>query len=226
MRLSWVLLCVILLPALALTAVADTGDNGLMCNSFGGVCANPVQITAQNTGDITGNLSYYSANFPDFVRVIDTNPNNSWTSPWMLDNQNGIQQPSVTFGSALKGDVLVVQLCDQELQITLCARGARNPYLFASDPAYSVDGKSHALANTLGGGTTTLKDGTLVWQLWLEDLDDKWDTDWDYNDSVISLHNVEISFASSQENAPVPEPASISLLASGIAAACWRKFRA
>ena len=223
MRSYWVLLCVFLLPACVLTAFADIGDNGLKCNTFGATCANPLQITAQFTGDITGNLYYSSADFHDWVRVIDTNPNNSWTSRWYLENKLGTQQRPVVFGSALQGDVLVVQLCDQELQNGLCSPFSN--YLFASDPAYSHDGVSHALANTDGGATLSLGNPTLTWAIWLEDLDAAHGGDFDYNDEVIGLHNVLISFASEGTNAPVPEPASLVLLGSGLAAGVLRRIK-
>ena len=224
LRSYWVLLCVFLLPACVLTAFADIGDNGQKCNTFGATCENPLQITAQSTGKITGNLYYFSADFNDYVRVIDTNPNNSWTSPWYLRNHDGVNQPSVTFGSALKGDVLVVQICDEELQGGLCTPGSK--YLFGSDPADSHDGLNHALVSTIGGGTVSLQNQTQVWAIWLEDLDAVHDGDFDYNDEVVSLHNVVVSFAN-QAGLPVPEPTSLSLLATAFAAGWLRKiFRA
>ena len=153
----------------------------------------------------------------DWVRVVDTNPNNSWVSPWLLENKNSINQPSVVFGNALKGDVLVVQLLDLELQFTV-----RSDYLFATDPAFSVDGKNHAIVNTNGGATVSLRNPTQTWAIWLEDLSDRWKSDWDFNDQVIALSNITVSFADSpapDSNAPVPELASMSLLGSAISTA-------
>ena len=207
----------------AASAVADTGDSGLLCSTYGANCANPTQITAQNNGNITGSLYYYSADFYDWVRVIDTNPNNSWTSSWTLFN-HGQNNGPVVFGSALKGDVLVVQLCDQTLQFSFCSRSSN--YIYGSDPRYSVDGKSHALVNTQGGGTVSLKNSTQTWAIWMEDLDDRWKSDWDYNDEVVTISNITVSFGSSsspEQDAPVPEPASLSLLGSGLAAWLLRK---
>ncbi len=225
MRLYWVSLVLVLMAACSIPAVADTG---LLCSTFGATCANPQQITAQFTGDITGNLYYVSANFHDWVRVIDTNPDNSWTSNWFFNNQLGVQQPSVVFGHANQGDVLVVQLCDQEEQRNLCAPSSKNQYLLASDPAYSGDGMNHALVNVNGGATTTARgDGPKTWLIWLEDLDTAHDSDWDYNDEVIGLHNVLVSFGAEGAQAPVPEPATISLLVSGLGAGFlgWLKKR-
>lgn len=232
MRASWVLTCLLLVAACAIPAAADSS---LTCSSFGATCANPLQITAQFTGDITGNLYYQSANFTDYVRVIDTNPNNSWTSPWVLSNQGGINSQLVTFGQALRGDVLVLQLCDQQEQPNICTSPSQNQYLFASDPNYSADGKSHALVNEAGGVSATANDPTRnrpkSWMIWMEDLSTKEGSDWDYNDTVIALHNVNISFDGSDYSSglgpqsEVPEPGTISLLASSLVGGLLYKFR-
>jgi hypothetical protein len=175
-----------------LNAVADSGDT---CNSIGGTCAPLTQITAQFTGTIDGNLFYFSANFHDYVRVIDTNPNNSWTSPWLLENQLGTTQPNVTFGSAIQGDVLRIELCTAELQTNqMC--DANSDYLFSNDPSHSHDGLNHAQSNTLGPGYIDPIDHKNYWAAWMEDLDSAHDGDFDYNDEVVTLHNVIYTFTS------------------------------
>ncbi len=232
MRAYWVLFCLLAVAACAVPAAADSG---LTCSTFGGTCASPLQITAQFTGSITGNLYYQSANFTDYVRLIDTNPNNNWTSPWVLSNQGQINSQLVTFGQALKGDVLVMQLCDQQEQPNICTSASKNEYLFASDPNYSADGKNHALVNVNGGVSPVANDPTRnlpkSWVIWMEDLSTKQNTDWDFNDTAIALHNVNISFGGSEfSNGPgqqseVPEPGTISLLASSLAAGLLCRFR-
>ena len=226
MRASCVLMVLVLVALCAIPAAAGIGDNGLKCWTYGATCEQPMTITAQSTGDITGNLYYYSANFIDFVRIVDTNPNNSWTSPWMLENQLGTQQPKVDFGHALAGDVLVVELCDEQEQTALCASNSKNPYIFASDPTYSSDHVSHAVVNIKGNVSDLANGGgSLSALIWMEDLADKQHTDWDYNDSVIALHNVIVNFYQSNGNgidAPTPEPGTICLLASGLAAGLIR----
>jgi hypothetical protein len=154
--------------------------------------------------------------------VIDTNPNNSWTSPWLLDNQLGTTQPTVTFGSALQGDVLIVELCDAQLQSNqMC--DVNSNYLFSTDPSHSHDGLNHAMSNTLGPAYIDPVSGINYWPVWMEDLDAAHNSDFDYNDEVVTLQNVIIGF--SAENASVPEPASLSLVAAGVSAALLRKFR-
>ena len=205
------------------------GDDGLKCWTFGQTCATTGTIFAQSTGDIKGNIYYADANFTDWVRVIDTDPQNSWTSPWMLDNQRGIGQPSVDFGHALKNDVLVVQICDQDLNAATCGNGIKNPYLFANDPKYSADNVSHAMIPMDGGaGATASGSGPRTQLIWLEDLSFKQNSDWDYNDLVLSLHNVDVVFPNNggtTQASPVPEPATITLLAGGIAAGLIRRFK-
>jgi hypothetical protein len=213
-------------------AVADViADNGLKCSSFGATCATDGSIVAGSTGAISGNLFYESANFIDYVRVVDTNPNNSWTSPWMLNNQTTqIGGPSVTFGNAIKGDILVVELCDQDENAATCGNGIKNPYVFASDPNYSADNLSHAMIAQNGGACATANCSDQIGRtslIWLEDLSTKQNSDWDYNDLVLALHNVDVVFphdGSSQASA-VPEPGTISLLVGGVAAGLIRRVK-
>ena len=176
-------------------------------------------------------ISYYAnANFTDWVRVIDLNPQNSWTSSWMLDNQRGIGQPSVDFGHALKNDILVVQICDQQEQPNLCVDSSKNQYLFGSDPKFSADGLSHAEIPMDGGagpGTTIAwsKDRNLFG---LRTCRTKQNSDWDYNDLVVSLHNVDVVFPNNggtSQSSPVPEPATLSLLAGGLAGGLIRRMK-
>jgi hypothetical protein len=185
---------------------------------------------AGSDGAISGNLYYVSANFTDYIRVIDTNPNNSWTSNWVLDNQlTGIGGPSINFGNALKGDVLVVQLCDQQEQPNICTETSKNQYLFSSDPKFSADGLSHAMVAQNGGASATAKgDGPRTQLIWLEDLSAKENTDWDFNDFVLALHNVDVVFPHDSQTSgasPVPEPATISLLAGGLVAGLIRRLK-
>ncbi len=220
---------ILLFVVLAVFTGSALADDGLHCWTFGQTCATDGTIVAQSDGDIKGNIYYADANFADWVRVIDTNPQNSWTSNWMLDNQGGIGQPSVDFGHALKNDILVVQLCDQALQPNICTSTSQNQYLFATDPKYSVDGLSHAMIPMDGGVGATAKDpGRGTQLIWFEDLSTKWNSDWDYNDLVLSLHNVDVAFPNNGgtlQAAPVPEPATLSLLVGGIAAGLLRRMK-
>ena len=226
MRTQWMISLFVVLAVFAVPALAD---NGLLCTTSGHTCATDGTIVAQRDGDITGNIFYANADFADWVRVIDLNPQNPWTSSWMLDNQRGIGQPSVNFGHAMKNDILVVQICDQQLQPNLCVDNSKNQYLFASDPNFSVDGLSHAEIPQDGGfgpwGTTShIRNSQLIW---LEDLGTKQGSDWDYNDLVVSLHNVDVLFPNSggtSESSPVPEPGTIVLLASGLAGGLIRRM--
>jgi hypothetical protein len=229
-RAHWVILLLVVLVACAGSALADAG---LTCWTFGGNCATNGSVVAASDGGITGNLYYKSADFMSYVRVIDTNPDNAWTSAWMLNNQTTqIGGPPVLFGNALKGDVLIVELCDQTLNAATCGNGIINPYLFANDPKYSADGLSHAMVNQNGGASPTAKGDSMRTQLiWLEDLANKQNTDWDYNDLVLALHNIDVLFpndgmSSGGLNAsPVPEPATLSLLAGGLAAGLFRRLK-
>lgn len=223
MRAHWVILVLVVLAAFAGSALAD---DGLQCWSFGVSCADDGTIVAGADGSITGNLYYQKANFTSYVRVIDTNPNNSWTSSWVLNNQiTGIGGPPVTFGNALKGDILVVQLCDQQEQPNICTDNSRNQYLFASDPTYSADGLSHAMVPMNGGASATAKgDGPRTQLIWFEDLADKQHTDWDYNDFVLALHNVDVLFPHG-DAAAVPEPGTLSLLAGGLLTGLIRRIK-
>ncbi len=229
MRARWVLFTFVVIAGLSVSAVASVGDNGLKCTTFGQTCATDGTIFAQSTGDIKGNIFYSDANFIDWVRVVDTNPQNSWTSGWMLDNQRGIGQPSVDFGHALKGDILVVQICDAELNASPCADSSKNPYVFGSDPKYSADNVSHAMVPMDGGaGATANNSGPRTQLIWLEDLSFKQNSDWDYNDLVLSLHNVDVAFPNNggtSDTAPAPEPGTICLLASGLAAGLIRTIK-
>jgi len=225
-RLQWILVVLLIIGVSAVPAVAD----GLTCASVFGDCANPGQISAQSTGDITGSLVYFSADFSDYVRVIDTNPNNFWVSSWSLGNRFGTGQSPVTFGHALKNDTLVIQLCDQQEQQNFCNQDSKNQYLFASDPAYSADNKSHAVAARNGGGpfsVTGQGENPRTAVIWMEDLSDKQHTDWDYNDEVLNLGNVLVTFPHSGglDAAPVPEPSTIVLLASGLAGGLIRRMK-
>lgn len=226
MRAHGVILRFVVIAALAVPALAD---NGLKCWTFGATCATNGTIFAQSDGDIKGNIYYSDANFTDWVRVIDLNPQNSWTSAWMLDNQRGIGQPSVDFGHALKGDILVVQICDQELQPNLCVDSSKNQDLFGSDPKYSADGLSHAMVPMNGGiSATSAGTGPRSQLIWLEDLGDKQHTDWDYNDLVVALFNADVVFphnGGTSGSAEVPEPATLSLLAGGVAAGLIRRMK-
>ena len=229
MRAHWVILVLVVLALFALPALADSG---LMCWTFGQSCAADGTIVAAADGDISGNLYYTKANFWSFVRIIDLNPSNSWTSGWMLNTQNGSSNSTVDFGHALKGDILVIQLCDQQEQPNGCADTSQNQYLFANDPKYSADGLSHAMVAMNGGAGATAKGGGPRSQLiWLEDLADKQKTDWDYNDSVIALHNVDVLFPhgdtgfSGMNASPVPEPATLTLLTGGLMAGVIRRIK-
>lgn len=228
MRAHWVILVLVVLAVIGAFAAPALADDGLKCGSFGATCATDGTVVAAADGDITGNLYYVSANFPDYVRVIDTNPDNRWTSGWLLDNQLGVNQPGVTFGHALKGDILVVQLCDQYENATPCANTSKNPYVFSNDPIYSADNLSHALVAMNGGASSTARgDGTRTQLLWFEDLSNKQNSDWDYNDLVLALHNIDVIFRNGGDlqSAPVPEPATLSLLASGLAAGIIRRMK-
>lgn len=227
MRAHWVILVLVVVTAFTIPALAD---NGLHCTTFGQTCATNGSIFAQSTGDITGNMYYSDANFTDYVRIVDTNPQNAWTSAWMLDNQRGVGQPSVDFGHALKGDILVVELCDVQENATPCADVSTNPYVFASDPKYSADNVSHAMIPMDGGaGATASSRGPRTQLIWLEDLSFKQNSDWDYNDLVVSLHNVDVVFPNNgggtSQSSPVPEPATLSLLAGGLAAGVIRRMK-
>lgn len=229
MRARWVILALVVVAGFSLSAVASIDDSGLKCWTFGATCATDGTIVAASTGKVTGNLYYASANFTDYVRVVDTNPNNSWTSAWMLNNQTTqIGGTPVTFGNAQAGDILVVEICDQDENAATCGNGIQNPYVFASDPKYSADNLSHAMVAQNGGAGPLANGGGLRSQLiWLEDLSNKQNTDWDYNDLVLAMHNIDVLFPhnGSQDAAPVPEPATLSLLAGGIAAGLIRRFK-
>ena len=121
MRTQWTISLFVVLAVFAVPALAD---GGLLCTTSGHACQTNGTIVAQRDGDITGNIFYANADFTDYVRVIDLNPQNPWTSDWMLDNQRGIGQPSVNFGHAMKNDILVVQICDQQRHFARC-NGAR-----------------------------------------------------------------------------------------------------
>lgn len=227
MRAHWVILVLAAIAAFAVPAVADSG---LTCWAFGATCATDGTIVAGTSGEITGNLYYKSANFTDYVRVVDTNPNNSWTSPWMLNNQiTQIGGTPVAFGNALKGDILVVELCDQDENAATCGNGIKNPYVFASDPAYSADNLSHAMVAQNGGAcpTASCLGGVRTQLIWLEDLSNKQNSDWDYNDLVLAMHNINVAFPhnGSLDAAPVPEPATLSLLAGGLVAGLIRRMK-
>lgn len=226
MRAHWVILVLVALAALSVPALADT----VTCGTFGQTCATDGTIVAGTTGEITGNLYYASANFTSYVRVIDTNPNNRWVSPWMLNNQTTpIGGPSVDFGSAMKGDILVVQLCDQNENFATCGNGIKNPYVFSNDPVYSADNLSHAQIAENGGAcaTASCESGIRTQLIWLEDLSNKQHSDWDYNDLVLALHNIDVTFPNGGglDASPVPEPATITMLAGGLAAGLFRRMK-
>jgi len=227
-RAHGVIFVLVVLVVLGASAISGLADDGLKCSTFGATCGIDGTVVAAADGDITGNLYYVSANFPDVVRVIDTNPNNSWTSPWLLNNQLGVGQPAVNFGHALQGDILVVQLCDLALNATPCANTSKNPYVFSNDPTHSADNTSHAMVAMNGGACATANCSDKRTQLlWFEDLATKQNSDWDYNDMVVSLHNIDVLFPHTDGSldAPVPEPATLSLLAGGLLAGVIRRAK-
>jgi hypothetical protein len=101
--------------------------------------------------------------------------------------------------------------------------------VFASDPNYSADNLSHAqIAQNGGAGATANGVGPRSQLIWLEDLSNKQNSDWDYNDLVLALHNVDVLFphgGGGSQPSPAPEPATLSLLAGGLAAGLIRRMK-
>jgi hypothetical protein len=110
----------------------------------------------------------------------------------------------------------------------MCTDSSKSQYLFASDPNYSADGLSHAMVAQNGGASATARgDGIRSQLIWLEDLSDKQQSDWDYNDTVLALHNIDVVFPHNggSDLSPVPEPATLSLLAGGLVAGVVRRIK-
>lgn len=204
--------CLLLLTMCLLAGGAMASNCGWPYNCVGQV-ADTMVIKAHGSL-ITGTYIGEIANFTDYVRIVNVSQDK--TSGWLIQNT---MSPVTFFTDAIAGDTLVVQICavPDWLSDKSCHDDPQ-VRIFASDPNFSEDGKNHAYVykNTPNPFA----------QIGMEDLADEWASDWDYNDLEFYLFNIDVTPGSlnAGDNAATPEPASLILLGTGIAAAL-RKAR-
>lgn len=189
----------------------------------GGYIAPTTTLTASATGDVTGYFLFSAAGGHDYVRLLDTST--GYASAFLLGNYSTLPGQSVSFGMVHAGDNLVFELVNSDVETTkgykdfstlgpLDPNAQTNHFLLSSDPAYSVDGFNHAYVTAFDGDTSLgIPAGTFVG---MEDLP-SYATDWDYNDTESVFTNVSAAAAT-------PEPGSLLLMGSGLAA-MWLPFR-
>lgn len=168
-----------------------------------GQIAPTVSITAGKTGNLTGLYFGYIADFTDYVRVVDVTANT--VGPWVFDNKTSQRGDIADFGFVNAGDLLVVEIWDQD-----------TGRILASDPAYSEDGTNHAYV--FGGLYINSK--TSIAFFGIEDLIASEQTDWDYNDSEFFIFNLKVSRMATSDTDPervgTPEPATLVLLGTSL----------
>ena len=193
------------------------------CNTPDHICPT-YNYTAQYDGSghaILGLISLYSADFTDYVRLVDTTQ--SLNSSWFLaePGKSGCTFNVCTFfpvGSSVKAnDSLVLEICSTQLNGGSCPDSPG--VVFTSNPSLSSDGENHVWLRNSGGrcepsGNSNYGSSCSVG---FEDLDNSRDSDWDYNDANMILYNV-LTSAAAAEPQPVPEPASIIITVSGLLA--------
>jgi hypothetical protein len=212
------LLAAVAVLGIRLAAVADCIP---YCHIGGNAPMRSSNMIASDSGDVQGYFFGHQANDMSLVRMWDVTTNT--TSPWVFNNLTTQVGAKVDFGAVNKGDVLVFELWAAMQNTAQPGAGA----IYYSLPQMNPDKLNHFYSAVWNGGmvdSAFIPAGTFMGG---EDLPFPYN-DWDYNDNEF-VWSISGQQQAAFENAPVPEPGSLTtMLLAGLGAISGlrRRFRA